>query len=136
MKFGVPWSVKGLKPEARETAREAARRSGMSLGEWLNSVILHQAAENGVQPSSYDDDESNELASVHHRLDELTRRIDQVMRTGPDAYAPKRIRNDNEQIAEHQARPAARPVRQQRTSIVAGADGAHTVAARTRPRGG
>ena len=49
MKFGVPWSVKGIRPEARETAREAARRSGMSLGEWLNSVILQQAAEDGVQ---------------------------------------------------------------------------------------
>ena len=43
MKFGVPWSVKGIRPEARETAREAARRSGMSLGDWLNSVILQQA---------------------------------------------------------------------------------------------
>ena len=40
MKFGVPWSVKGIRPEARESAREAARRSGMSLGEWLNNVIL------------------------------------------------------------------------------------------------
>jgi len=54
MKFGVPWSVKGIRPEARETAREAARRSGMSLGDWLNSVILHQAAQD---TSDYDDDE-------------------------------------------------------------------------------
>ena len=50
MKFGVPWSVKGIRPEARETAKEAARRSGMSLGEWLNSVILQQAEHEGVQP--------------------------------------------------------------------------------------
>ena len=60
MKFGVPWNVKGIWPEARETAKEAARRSGMSLGEWLNSVILHQAAEDGVQSPSlaYDDDDA------------------------------------------------------------------------------
>ena len=48
MKFGVPWSVKGIRPEARETAREAARRSGMSLGDWLNSVIIQQAEQEGV----------------------------------------------------------------------------------------
>lgn len=102
MKFGVPWSVKGIRPEARETARDAARRSGMSLGEWLNAVILQQAEEDGVPVSShgYDDDESDELSSVHQRLDDLTLRIEQLARTGPAAYAPKRARNDSDQIAE------------------------------------
>ena len=50
MKFGVPWRAKGIRPEARETAKEAARRSGMSLDDWLNSVILQQAAQAGVPP--------------------------------------------------------------------------------------
>jgi localization factor PodJL len=103
MKFGVPWSVKGIRPEARETAKEAARRSGMSLGEWLNSVILHQAAEDGVAgPAPHDDDDSddNELSTVHQRLDNLTRRIEQFTRTGPAVYAPKRSRNEDNQIAE------------------------------------
>ena len=108
MKFGVPWSVKGIRPEARETAKEAARRSGMSLGEWLNSVILHQAAEDGVQapPLAYDDDDSDggDLSTVHNRLDDLTRRIEQFARTGPEAYAPKRGRNDPDQIANLIAR--------------------------------
>src|SRR4051794_20511236 len=36
MKQGVPWSVKGVGPDARETAKEAARRAGMTLGECLN----------------------------------------------------------------------------------------------------
>jgi len=101
MRFGVPWSVKGIRPEARETAREAARRSGMSLGDWLNSVILNQAADDGVQaPSRYVDDEADEIASVHQRLDDLTRRIEQATRSkGPEAYAPKRSRNDTDQIA-------------------------------------
>ncbi len=39
MKSGGPWNLRGLHPEAREVARAAARRSGMSVGEWLNSVI-------------------------------------------------------------------------------------------------
>jgi len=39
MKSSGPWNLRGLRPEAREAARAAARRSGMSVGEWLNSVI-------------------------------------------------------------------------------------------------
>ena len=92
MRFGVPWSVKGVRPEARETAREAARRSGMSLGEWLNSVILEQADEDGLHGGhEHDDHESyaQDLASVHQRLDEITRRLTQFSRPGPEAYAPK-----------------------------------------------
>ena len=51
MKPGIPWSVKGIEPEVREAAKYAARRSGMTLGEWLNSVILDQADDNGpLQP--------------------------------------------------------------------------------------
>ena len=43
MKPGLPWSVKGIEPDAREAAKLAARRSGMTLGEWLNSTIMEQA---------------------------------------------------------------------------------------------
>ncbi len=100
MKFAVPWSVKGIRPEARETAKEAARRSGMPLGEWLNSVILHQAAEAGVTTDADDDDDGDELSTVHQRLDDLSRRIEQFTRTGPAAYAPKHIRNEDSQIAD------------------------------------
>ena len=42
MKPGIPWSVKGIEPEVREAAKHAARRAGMTLGEWLNGVILDQ----------------------------------------------------------------------------------------------
>ena len=89
MKFGVPWSVKGIRREARETAREAARRSGMSLGEWLNNVILEQAADHGMRAPGheYDDDDTyaDELAGVHERLDDLTHRISQFSRSAPPA---------------------------------------------------
>jgi localization factor PodJL len=40
MTVAAPWSVKGIDPKAREVAKELARRSGMTLGEWLNRVIL------------------------------------------------------------------------------------------------
>lgn len=41
----LPWSVKGVEPEAREAAKLAARRAGMTLGAWLNRVIRTGAAE-------------------------------------------------------------------------------------------
>jgi localization factor PodJL len=104
MKFGVPWSVKGIWPEARETAMEAARRSGMSLGDWLNSVIIHQATQEGIDPDAlaHEDDDAygDDVRSVHERLDDITRRIDKVARSGPAAYAPTRGRSDPDQIAE------------------------------------
>lgn len=105
MKLGFPWSVQGIRPEARESAREAARRSGVSLGDWLNSVIIDSAGQEGVAPRqpAHEDDEffdDGDLASVHARFDELARRIDRLGRSGPAAYAPRRARADPEQIAE------------------------------------
>src|ERR1700744_4432439 len=40
MTAAAPWSVKGIDPKAREVAKTLARRSGMTLGEWLNRIIL------------------------------------------------------------------------------------------------
>jgi localization factor PodJL len=106
MKFGVPWRVKGIRPDARETAREAARRAGMSVGEWLNTVIIDSADEEGIRAGrrAYAEDEADEdeLFGVHERLDELTRQLERLNRPpapreapgyarpahGPAAYAP------------------------------------------------
>ena len=43
-----PWSVKGIDARAREAARERARQEGMTLGEYLNSLIL-KGGEVGAQ---------------------------------------------------------------------------------------
>ena len=40
MRPGVPWNVKGIEAEAREMAQLAARRAGVSLGDWLTQVIM------------------------------------------------------------------------------------------------
>jgi localization factor PodJL len=113
MKLGVPWGVKKIRPEARETAEEAARRSGVSLDEWLNSVILQQAEQQGIDPQAHgrNGEAGAELAGVNHRLDDLTRRIDQLMRSGPAAYAPPRSRTAAaaEQLAGAKRPPSARP---------------------------
>ena len=40
MRPGVPWNVKGIEADAREAAQVAARRAGVSLGEYLTQLIM------------------------------------------------------------------------------------------------
>jgi len=50
MSAGAPWSVKGIDPKTREIAKDLARRSGMTLGEWLNHMIVEGGEDDGVTP--------------------------------------------------------------------------------------
>lgn len=53
MTAAAPWSVKGIEPKAREIAKDLARRSGMTLGEWLNTMIMEDGDDDeGVVPLS------------------------------------------------------------------------------------
>src|ERR1700748_2815869 len=45
MTAGGPWSVKGIDPKTREIAKDLARRSGMTLGEWLTQIIAEDTSE-------------------------------------------------------------------------------------------
>ncbi len=49
MTSATPWSVKGIDPRAREVAKDLARRSGMTLGEWLNRMILEDGDDGGPE---------------------------------------------------------------------------------------
>lgn len=51
MRPGVPWNVKGIEAEAREVAQLAARRAGVSLGEWLSGLIMTDGR--GGSPGGY-----------------------------------------------------------------------------------
>jgi localization factor PodJL len=105
MKSGGPWNLRGLRPETREAARDAARRSGMSVGEWLNSVIQQDADDDygePMRPADYDDDYEDdwrsrprrrgrdreatmareEIGEVNARLDRLTHQIERIARGG------------------------------------------------------
>ena len=57
MKSGGPWNLRGLRPEAREAVRTAARRSGVSVGEWLNDVIEPDDEEDDDEPTLFSDDD-------------------------------------------------------------------------------
>lgn len=50
-----PWSVKGVDPEAREAAKIAARKAGLTVGAWLNQMIRQSASDqlrSGTPPHS------------------------------------------------------------------------------------
>jgi localization factor PodJL len=76
----------------------------MPLSDWLNAIILQQAATQGIRvpslPRSSDEGTADHLTGVHQRLDDLTRRINQVTRSGSAPYAPKRDREEPDQFAE------------------------------------
>jgi len=44
MKHTLPWNVTGIPPEAREIARAAASREGISVGDWLTRRIVAEKA--------------------------------------------------------------------------------------------
>lgn len=84
MKPGIPWSVKGIDSEAREAAKHAARRSGMTLGEWLNTVIREQAedAEPQKKPLA-----RNAVVDIQSKLDHLSEQLTRMARRDQDTAA-------------------------------------------------
>ena len=71
----APWSVKGIDPRARALAKSAARREGMTLGEWLNRVILDDGSHFAVDLTKPPEervtklDSPTLLACVHQTLE-------------------------------------------------------------------
>jgi localization factor PodJL len=108
MNFGFASSVKGIRSDARRTAEEAARRAGLPLNDWLDAIILQQAAKQGITPQSQtrfeDELPFEELSDLQLRLDDLERRLDQMTRNVFAAYAPKRSRDEADPLVEQFAR--------------------------------
>src|SRR5262245_46383283 len=40
-KSNLPWSIKGISPEARQAAKELAAEAGKPMGAWLSEAIHH-----------------------------------------------------------------------------------------------
>ena len=97
MKPGIPWSVKGIDSEAREAAKHAARRSGVTLGEWLNTVIREQADE--AEPPKKAP-ARNSMNDIQSKLDHLSDQLTRMARRDQDTTAGRhyeRIRPAHEQ---------------------------------------
>jgi localization factor PodJL len=100
----VPWHVKGVHPDAREVAREAARRSGVSVGTWLNALIV-EAADKDIPPGKPEAPAPHGAGPVHNpragapppvddpvaaigrQIDELKWRIDSLSRDDSARHA-------------------------------------------------
>jgi localization factor PodJL len=91
----VPWHVKGVHPDAREVAREAARRSGVSVGAWLNSLIITAAEQDEspmgesapvadvsplAAPAAARAPDGEALSSIGRQIDELKWRLETLSR--------------------------------------------------------
>lgn len=97
MKLGLPWNVRDARPDARETAQEAARRAGLPVNEWVNTAILQRAAEQGVRSFPVrprNDGPAEDYSRLLSRLDDLTRRFEQSARARTSAYAQERPQTD------------------------------------------
>src|ERR1700704_5858337 len=101
MKQTLPWNVTGIPPEARDVARAAATREGVSVGDWLTRRILAENARGlGTGETRSDappaptyryerDDETRRdrddlalrIARSETEADSAFRRIDEALRT-------------------------------------------------------
>ena len=101
MKNGAPWSVKGIEPEARETAKAEARKMGQTLGQWLNQVIKensrNQTGEDQAAPAGAGDSVNN----VHKRLEDLARELAQISqdKAATESRAPLSAETRDDKIA-------------------------------------
>ena len=110
MKPGGPWSVKGIEPQTREVAKNAARRSGMTLGEWLNSVISDQADGTvektnvvGTMTASAGSSSIDSFERATTRLEDIAQQLARIARQETDAssaysYGAPPSRPDNDGI--------------------------------------
>ena len=71
MKSNAPWSVKGIERDARETAKEAAKREGLTVGEWLNQIIYTA----GTDEESSGEIEGLKLRDLVTAIEHLNKRI-------------------------------------------------------------
>jgi len=132
MMTGQPWSVKGIDPKAREAAKDLARRSGMTLGEWLNQVILEDGlSDDPVMPPEASVNRRSALARApFRRAEPAPHTRDEILRVSEtlDTLA-SRI-----EAAESRTAQVVGGVDKSVTALVARLDGAEQDSANTAAR--
>lgn len=105
MRSGVPWSVKGIEPEAREAAKQAARRHGLTLGAWLNQMIM----DSGTDDVQKDDSQNGAARPYDRDLISLTSHVPTPATppAGPDtASMSDSLRDVSERMSQSERRTA------------------------------
>ncbi|WP_284178166.1 hypothetical protein [Rhabdaerophilum sp. SD176] len=78
MANALPWSVRGIDPDIREQAVEAAHRSGMSVGQWLNQVLAGNLDEDGEEDDTYFARNRQAPRRRPRRADQLGERLERL----------------------------------------------------------
>ncbi|HEY4861548.1 MAG TPA: hypothetical protein VII14_16625 [Xanthobacteraceae bacterium] len=73
MKSGAPWQLSRVTRQTRQAAREAARRAGMSVGEWLDSVIAQSTQADELHNAEYDDEHAYSAEREYREQDRSAR---------------------------------------------------------------
>ena len=113
MSANAPWSVKGIDAKAREVAKDLARRSGLTLGEWLNQMIL-KGEDVGALISRAREQEEAEFRQADARAPESRQDPRHDSRIPETRYEPRRAAPayDDEEPYEL-TRPAPRAYREE-----------------------
>ena len=92
MRPDLPWNVAGIPSEAREAARAAARREGLSIGEWLTRRILAGLSGLSDEPgppredwTSYRPDD-HRMAATRRDSDDMLDRVSRSESETADVY--------------------------------------------------
>lgn len=140
----IPWSVKGVDPEAREAAKLAARKAGMTLGDWLNQTIRTAAAEqlkhnapprqsyshsqptdhdtpsNGPQPPSTAQPPAPTIRQIYDSIQRLATRVEEAEERATEQIAPlaEKLNELSARVEDVKANPAATaPIERAMTKI-------------------
>ncbi len=92
MTKSVSWHAIHGAPDAREAARAAARRAGLSLGDWLDAAFQAKARELGIEIDDLTDDEK--IESISERLADATRKVEPRRRREDVTPRPRTTRFD------------------------------------------
>ncbi len=90
MAGSVPWSVNAVDPEAWADARDAARRSGQSVGEWLEGAIRDAAHDRKPPRASARPD----IDPIERRLDDIAARLEHFSRLTRETAPVRPVRSD------------------------------------------
>ncbi|MCC6889539.1 MAG: SEL1-like repeat protein [Hyphomicrobiales bacterium] len=91
MTSGVPWHLQGIRREVLDSAREAARRAGMTVEEWLDRTIAASARHAGIEPPAL---RMDEVEALHEPAPEARRRRDIDQRPAASRFSDISARLD------------------------------------------
>ena len=108
MKQTLHWNVSGIPPEARDLARAAASKEGLTVGDWLTKRILAEQPPAGAPEGEPKPDAAPEvkgevksmgprLVRLENESDEVSRRVEEALR-----FLSKRIETSERAQTEAQ----------------------------------